>query len=903
MNHDPDKLIDALSEEFVAKSRAGENPLIEEYVARHPELEERIRAIFPSIAMMENLGRQQHHDLKIAQSAATEQKLPFERLGDFQIVREVGRGGMGVVFEAVQSSLDRNVAVKVLSNHALLDEKHIQRFEREARTAAKLHHTNIVPVFGVGQADGYFYIVMQLIDGVSLDLVLKSYRRWITSTEQPHRSDLLRYASQSCRHERTPRTEQDSIAETMAGGKSTETAKDWNEQSSSETTGHDDSAIHKLDLRHFISVANIGLQVARGLDYAHRKGILHRDVKPGNLLIDENENVWIVDFGLAKGLGHDDVTRTNDIVGTLRYMAPEQVHTGSEQRSDIYSLGLTLYELLTLQPAFDDRDIRRNLRPSQSVEVLRPSKLLPNLPVDLETIVLKCCAMQPQNRYASAADVADDLYNFVNGLPIHARPWTNWEKLTRWYANNTLVGNLAAATASLLLLLVAVGGVGYQTTQVAYKREQQERARAEQTLKTSVESMNRVFDSFVPRGSTYQLQISDDQDDAISVSIQPTVSNETAVILEELLAFYEQFSEQYQNRVELKRSFARAKIKIADIRLLLGQWQAAEAAYLDAIDSLRFFADRVGDDQSIVEFATLYHRLGDAYLQKRKTKDAIAAYRSALQFLESKLDGATSDTEIKFQIAKSWYLIGKAGIPNVHGPAPSMDHLRRGIASWVGKKRRRTERRANTELDRAIEILDSILVENPAHKFLYALCLRDQPIFYEEGLEQALQLLGELSQQWPHQPEYKFALVDAYVRMSKRCQTHADKIAHLRTALILAKELVDSHSNVPKYELARTRVVFDLVTVMSRPSQRMPISQEADSKSSFRENQRHIVKEADALLEEAVLGITNLVELNPTNKELALLLSRAHAIRTRIQKRHSHFRHPRSSPPRSNSED
>ena len=175
---DPDRNpIEVLAEDFTARCGRGESPSISEYSDEHPELADQINRLFPSIVMMEQFGEQEQSHRQDAESQAAFARRRIERIGDYRIVREIGRGGMGIVYEAIQESLGRRVAVKVLLGNALLDDKHLRRFRREAKTAARLHHTNIVPVFGVGEQDGYPYYVMQLIRGVGLDEVVAELKR------------------------------------------------------------------------------------------------------------------------------------------------------------------------------------------------------------------------------------------------------------------------------------------------------------------------------------------------------------------------------------------------------------------------------------------------------------------------------------------------------------------------------------------------------------------------------------------------------------------------------------------------------------------------------------------------------------------------------------------------------
>ncbi|MEM9413547.1 MAG: serine/threonine-protein kinase, partial [Planctomycetota bacterium] len=318
-----DELLEQVTEEFTNRTRKGEVPSIEEYATRYPEIADRIEEILPSIAMMERLGQQQHSELKTAQHLAGKNAFPVEKLGDYRILREIGRGGMGIVLEAIQESLGRLVAVKVLSKQAMLDRKHIARFGREAKTASKLHHSNIVPVFGVGQNEGYHYYVMQRIEGVGLDRLIKQMH---TCLSQDHYDFAAAPTCFSFVDEifQTPCPTDQNASTPMDFGPQDDTLADWGHldsrsAQSKEVLEKSGCLSRMLGPSHFREVAEIGSQVSKALQYAHQQGVLHRDIKPGNLLLSRRRVVWVADFGLAKALEQNDVSRTGDIVGTLRY--------------------------------------------------------------------------------------------------------------------------------------------------------------------------------------------------------------------------------------------------------------------------------------------------------------------------------------------------------------------------------------------------------------------------------------------------------------------------------------------------------------------------------------------------------------------------------------------------------
>ena len=404
-----DVVLEQLAADFVERHRQGKHPPLSEYTDRYPDLAADIRDLFPALVQIEKL--KPPADATDAtdgfERPATPALANLERLGDYRILREVGRGGMGVVYEAEQESLGRHVALKVLPSSALLNPTYLARFRREAQAAGRLHHTNIVPVFGVGECDGVHYYAMQFIQGEGLDKVLADVRRL---RRPPGAGE-------------APPSE-GSVAHTLLTGQfnppmAADPGKPNEHPDSSSLTSRLSPCGPEAE--YYRGVARIGVQVADALAYAHRQGILHRDVKPSNLLLDLQGTVWVADFGLAKAEGTEELTHTGDIVGTIRFMAPERFEGESLPQSDVYGLGLTLYELLTLRPAFDDTNKGRLIDRVQHEPPRPPCKLDPRVPRDLETLVLKCLAKDPRERYATAEALAEDLRRFLADRPIHAR--------------------------------------------------------------------------------------------------------------------------------------------------------------------------------------------------------------------------------------------------------------------------------------------------------------------------------------------------------------------------------------------------------------------------------------------------------------------------------------------------
>jgi serine/threonine protein kinase len=470
--------LERLAEEFVERHRRGERPALSEYTDRHPDLAAEIRDLFPAMVQIENL-KPEAGDLSgafVPTSFPRDRDIP-ERFGEYRILRQVGQGGMGIVYEAEQESLGRHVALKVLPRQALLKATYLERFRREAKAAAKLHHTNIVPVFGVGEHDGLPFYVMQFIQGLSVDLVLEELRRLNAGQaagppgsgraagnghhEHVSAADLARslmtgdfqpaeerFAGTDTTLEETPAAPNPHPAAapppTVSSGSIALPAP----------VGRADGPRAKKPT-YWQSVAQIGVQAADALEYAHRQGVLHRDIKPSNLLLDTRAGVWVTDFGLAKVEDQAHLTDTGDVLGTLRYMPPEAFDGRTDARGDVYALGLTLYELLAFRPAFDERDHARLVRQVTTGEPPRLGSLNPRVPRDLETIVHKAIDRVPARRYQTAGELEADLRRFLADEPIQARRQSAAERLLRWARHHKGVAAALAAVALLLVVLAA----------------------------------------------------------------------------------------------------------------------------------------------------------------------------------------------------------------------------------------------------------------------------------------------------------------------------------------------------------------------------------------------------------------------------------------------------------------
>ncbi len=468
---DRDAQLDSILDEILNRSRKGERYSISQWQSYYPEWADELNEFLPTILLAErldsNAAQMESGEATVRPLGVTErldglgppsEDEQYPRvLGDYELQEVLGRGGMGVVFTAHQGSLDRTVAVKVLARHLAGNPKLVERFHREAHSAARLHHKNIVPVFDHGTTDGVSWYAMQRIEGESLnDTVAR-----------------LREAKSSDRNNNIQ-------VEPLERGPGTVSAPIANDQEQS-------------PLSDFKRLAQLARDVAYALEYAHQHGVIHRDIKPANLILDRSGNIWISDFGLARIDSESQLTQAGDVVGTFRYVAPEQLDGVSAPSCDIYSLGVTLYELATLRPAWSSGVQGKILEQVRRETVSSPRAWNPEIPRDLETIILKAMARESQDRYATALALADDLDRFCQDLPIRARVPSTGEHLLRWSRKNKI-----AATAWILLALLI--GLVIPAILLSYnlmlKAEIRRVSSAESaTLKANRENQRRLIES------------------------------------------------------------------------------------------------------------------------------------------------------------------------------------------------------------------------------------------------------------------------------------------------------------------------------------------------------------------------------------------------------------------------
>ncbi len=634
--------LDEIADDFLSRRRAGEEPTIDEYKRRHPDLADLIEKSLKTILFVDNLNDTAGLNGSQSRTVPT--------INDFKIVQKIGQGGMGVVYEAIQESLGRRVALKVLPPHFANNEIFVGRFKREARAAAKLHHTNIVPVFEVGQSNDTLYYAMQFIDGLPLDEVQQEVAR------------IEKDGSAST---------QESVSKLISGTETTVAGSAFNRRS-----------------RYFESVARLMASAAEALQYAHERSIVHRDVKPSNLILDTQGVVWLTDFGLAK-TNDSQITETGDFLGTARYMSPERFKGTGDHRVDIYGLGITLYELVTLSRPYDAVDRMLLIEQISTSEPKRPKEINRQIPIDLETIILRAMESDPRRRYQQAGELAGDLLRFANGQPIRSRRASFVERTVRWaQRNKALSVAMISMAATIIALIVSTVLVLHQRD---FARQQSQRA------DTNAEKAR--VEARAARQAVQRLLSEVGSEELRNI---PMMDDLRRKLLEEALGLNQQFlarSNSEQDRLEVAKThrsiaeiygmmgqekealeqFRLAKKVLGDgakseeSKLALANLELGELAFLIRINQFQQVIDsgqRVAAQLSeaslqfpqksdlIIDLSNAYQCLGRAYSFTGDYKSAEKCYRLAVETLQKQPDVTRRLAEFKYAEAHSRARLG-----------------------------------------------------------------------------------------------------------------------------------------------------------------------------------------------------------------------------------------------------
>ncbi len=628
----------AVLDAYLAEVEAGNPVDPEEWIGRHPAIASRLRACLRGLHLVEaaaealSVASAPADGVHIRRDPATAllpngsppidleshraDPEPLE-LGGFRVVREIGRGGMGVVYEAIEIALGRRVALKVLPFAAAIDPRQIARFRVEAQAASHLNHPHVVPVYSVGCHGGVHFYAMRLVEGPTLaDLIVGL------------------------------REQKGAVAE-IAGPSTPASATTWSFASASGTATR--------DRPFFGEVARLGRQAAEALEHAHQQGVLHRDVKPSNLMVDARGQLWVADFGLARFQGEATLTAPGDLLGTLRYMSPEQAASDRalvDARSDVYSLGATLYELITLRPVFEGNNRQELLRRIAQEEPRRPRSVRPEVPRDLETIVLKAMAKEPSARYASAQELADDLGRFLDDRPILARPPGLLEKVARWARRHAaaLVIAVPLLAAIAIALGVAFGLVlskqdqlmGKQRELIAKQREVEaahgEARRQRDEARRAVDEMYTQFAAMLGRQPDLQLIQRD--------------------FLLKALAYYQTYATETDPDPSVRTRAGVAAFRVGEIQRTLGNPADAEHAYRRAIEVLESIPRQPVDRNVLEVLARSHGSLGQLVADLGRKDEARPALERAVELTREYAEVPVASESDRSGLAAAYHRLG-----------------------------------------------------------------------------------------------------------------------------------------------------------------------------------------------------------------------------------------------------
>ncbi len=633
---------------FLRAIETGDAPSPERLIAQHPAIADRLRACLASLQIVGQMGRSEVNVRSEMDARPPDQTAgPAEQLGDYRVIRQIGRGGMGVVYEAEQVSLGRRVALKVLPFASALDHRQLQRFKIEAHAAALLHHTNIVPVFSVGSERGVHYFAMQFIDGRTLAAVIAELRS--LAGKEPAKESIGDVSTV----DPSPHSPHAAHGRREAGipprGSATSIGSDAKRQSDRATTAAAAGSLStdrsNRSPEFFRTVAQLGLQAAEALEHAHQNGIVHRDIKPANLLIDERRNLWVTDFGLARFGEDTGLTMSGDMLGTLRYMSPEQAMGRRcliDHRTDIYSLAATLYELLTLQPVFDGQDRQELLRQIAFDEPRPITRVNQSVPAELETIVHKALAKNPAERFDTAQEFADDLRRFLEDRPIHARRPSIRQRVAKFARRHRAVVQSLAGAFVVLAIVSSISAVSLWQergrTNDALKNEARQRERAEVNLelarRAAEEMYFEVADKWKPA-----------DDEMLEMQRQ---------FLRRALAFYEEFAERNRDEPDARQTSGEASLRAGEIHWRLDDYEKAEHAFRQALETLDKL-DREHRDRAETRYTIAYtlNRLYEVLIHNAEPREAEVVLERSISIYRQLAADFPDRTDYRLSLAAS----------------------------------------------------------------------------------------------------------------------------------------------------------------------------------------------------------------------------------------------------------
>jgi hypothetical protein len=667
---------------YLADLERGVRRAPQDLLDEHPQLAEPLKWYLDSLDFLQraavDLGAESANDVT--------DDLPYKELGDFKLKREIGRGGMGIVYEAEQISLGRKVALKLLPFAAVLDQKQIARFNNEAQAAAQLNHPHIVPVYSVGCERGVHYYSMQFIEGQPLDRAIDDLRRWAGAGIPKELSKAL--ASTKSKIGEGGR--ESFSAEPASLNESPQAEKDSRPFAAATSVGF--STARSIKTRnHIRTTAELAIQTAEAMHHAHEYGIVHRDIKPSNLLIDRQGQLWVTDFGLARCQAGNNITVTGDLLGTVRYMSPEQAAGRGnlvDHRSDIYSLGVTLYELLTLQHPFRASDRQALLRQIEEDEALPPRRLNSAIAVDLETIVLKAISKSRDDRYESAQALADDLRRFLDGKPTLATRPTLLDRTAKWAGRHrTLVASVIG------VMLLALVGTATAALLIAREKGKTDEALAEANANfaESQERLRHAVDVVDRFGMRLANQLAD----------VPGTEAVRHSVLEATVQDYQRLVQELRRDPEMRFALAAAHSHMGYMQEQLGKTDAALIAYEQATQLYRELA---ADETDVTRFqhdlAICHNNVGDILFQQGDIDRANAAYDAALSLQRALIAAHPANNAYKSALAATLMNVGNLRrATNKTAPAIRAYHEAVGLQQTVCE-----HDRENTEAQRDLAV-------------------------------------------------------------------------------------------------------------------------------------------------------------------------------------------------------
>ncbi len=751
----PDDDLDRLADAVEAYIDRAENPAERESVDDYLEQNERIRDLLEPM-LDDRPGTAGEGD------AADER-----RLGDYRLGRELGRGGMGIVYEAVEQSLGRRIALKVLSPSLTLSRRQVERFRREAAAAAKLVHRDIVRIHAVGEHDGTHFIAMELVEGKSLRVVMDEVKARV-------RGDASRLGSR------------DVLVTTRfhESGAAAKTAT-----AASGTAGQN----------YFDQIAELTARIAEALAYSHDRGVVHRDIKPQNVLISETGQVCVVDFGLAKDLEAASLSHTGEFAGTPQYVSPEQVEAGRapiDGRSDVFSLGVVLYELLTLSAPFSGSTTRQVMNAIATHEPPALRSRSPNVPRDLETIALKSLEKDPRRRY-SAQELAEDLRRYLAREPIAARPISPLFKALR-FARRKPAATLAGVFAFLLLVVTPLAAMVHfknaRDELAAEKQRTQEQHELAQRFLTQARSaVRRLY----TRVAEYELEA------------LPHTEPLRIQLLEDATELSDQFVEIAADDPMLLYEAARARGSLAKMQQSLAQPEGALASLSEAIELMRTgFPDNRLPIIATIDLAVMHESRAQALLDLRRFDEAMPDIERAESLL-----GALQRTKLSAQrwrdarSARAMLLDARRRhAMRIQPTAEAQEYTERATAIW-----------RELALEDPEDVESTRLYVLSRTNLASILLGRGRLIAARDHFLGAKELLDQLLTERPGFPPYLFRLARVHLGLadvSRRLGVQDQSRDHREAGLRILRDLCDKFPNTPFYR--RDLLHLELVQAMQQ---------------------------------------------------------------------------------------